>query len=106
MYLMATNRIEFTNACPQARLFFESSFYGFGLDMTLRRATLWRMLSFTRRTFIAESAGALGALLLTPRTFSAPPARTFPIITFTKPFQSLSFEETAELVAEVGYDGV
>ena len=33
-------------------------------------------------------------------------AQSYPIIVFTKPFADLSFEATADLVAEVGWDGV
>ena len=64
------------------------------------------MLSTTRRTFIADTAGALGVLLFSARVFSAPTTRSFPIITFSKPFQSLSFDDTADLLREVGYDGI
>lgn len=64
------------------------------------------MLSTTRRTFIADSAGVLGALFFSAPAFSAPTTRRFPIITFSKPFQSLSFDDTADLLREVGYDGL
>lgn len=34
------------------------------------------------------------------------PAKRFKIVGFTKPFQNLNFEDTADLVAEVGWDGI
>ena len=34
------------------------------------------------------------------------PKSRFPIIGFTKPFANLNAEETADLVAEVGWDGI
>ena len=37
---------------------------------------------------------------------AAPAARRFALVGFTKPFATLSFEATADLVAEVGWDGV
>jgi sugar phosphate isomerase/epimerase len=39
-------------------------------------------------------------------TLRAAPDPRFPIITFSKPFQDLSFSDTADLLAEVGYDGI
>jgi sugar phosphate isomerase/epimerase len=59
-----------------------------------------------RRRFIVGSAVTLGALFCERRAFAAASSQRFPIITFTKPFQSIGFEETAELIAEVGYDGI
>lgn len=61
--------------------------------------------STTRRQFLATLAGS--ALALRPGIAAqAASAQRFSIITFTKPFQSLSPDETADLVAEIGYDGI
>ena len=58
----------------------------------------------TRRQFLAT--GALG-LAAAPRLFSAEPASVpNKLIAFTKPFDTLSPEATADLVADVGWDGV
>ena len=48
------------------------------------------------------------ALALTPRAAEAAPrqASRWKIIAFSKPFTTLSFRETADLVAEVGWDGI
>jgi sugar phosphate isomerase/epimerase len=59
-----------------------------------------------RREFL--QAGALGATLAvtwssTPRA-AAPPR--WKVIAFSKPFTHLSFDDTADLVADVGWDGI
>ena len=60
----------------------------------------------TRRHFLATvaAAGAAGTVTAT-EPGRASPTRN-PIIGFTKPFAQLSFAETADLVADVGWDGV
>lgn len=64
---------------------------------------------FSRRQFISRAAvssvalAALGAA--SPRGQSGS-ARRFTIVGFSKPFQNLSFDDTADLVAEVGWDGI
>lgn len=60
----------------------------------------------TRRHFLATMAAA-GAAATTSaaRAGGASSARN-PIIGFTKPFTHLPFAETADLVAEVGWDGI
>lgn len=68
------------------------------------------MTSRSRRRFLAAVAavGAAGnARAAAPAAASGDerPGHN-PIIGFTKPFSNLSFAETAELVAEVGWDGV
>jgi sugar phosphate isomerase/epimerase len=71
----------------------------------------------TRRSFLAQtSATAVAAFTLpvagalaqsAPGVAGAAPAGgKYSIITFTKPFQKLSFDDTADVIAEVGYDGV
>jgi len=66
------------------------------------------MSSSSRRVFLASSAagvlaGAAGGRPLAAENLAA---RRFPLIGFTKPFIDLSFDATADLVAEVGWDGV
>lgn len=59
----------------------------------------------SRRHFLAASA--LAAFVPTAaRSAETAPARPFPIITFTKPFQDIGFDETADVIAEVGFDGI
>lgn len=63
----------------------------------------------SRRTFLATIA-ATTAALSSSKTLSAAetalPAKRFKIAGFTKPFQNLSFEETADVVAEIGWNGI
>ncbi|MEO8522807.1 MAG: sugar phosphate isomerase/epimerase family protein [Acidobacteriota bacterium] len=60
----------------------------------------------SRREFLqAASLGA--AVTALPRTLGADPAPPrWKIITFSKPFIHLNFEDTADLVADVGWDGI
>jgi sugar phosphate isomerase/epimerase len=67
-------------------------------------------LPFSRREFLAASAAA-SALALGHDSFAAekkakPAKRQYPIIAFSKPFADLNFEDTADLVAEIGWDGI
>ena len=71
------------------------------------------MSNSSRRVFLASSAagvfaGTAGRRLPAAEAPAAetPKARLFPLIGFTKPFIDLSFDATADLVAEVGWDGV
>jgi sugar phosphate isomerase/epimerase len=57
---------------------------------------------FVRATAMAVSGAALGLKAATPG--AAPASR--PIIAFSKPFQSLGAEESAALVADVGWSGI
>lgn len=60
----------------------------------------------TRRTFLSRaSAAALAVPFASALAEESAPPR-YPIHTFTKPFQKLSFEDTADVIAEVGYDGI
>lgn len=61
-----------------------------------------------RRQFLGHSALAtVGAAVAAPcLTLAQPPEARFKIIGFTKPFANLSADETADLVSEVGWDGV
>lgn len=58
----------------------------------------------SRRHFLATTALAAAAAA-TPRAFAAADPR-FKIIAFSKPFADLSADETADLVAEIGWDGI
>jgi sugar phosphate isomerase/epimerase len=62
----------------------------------------------TRRDFVTTTAAAAAALVTaSPGLFAQDAAeKRFKIIGFTKPFQKLNFEDTADTVAEIGWDGV
>jgi sugar phosphate isomerase/epimerase len=62
---------------------------------------------FSRRDFLVTSALATGALTVgLPRSTAAEKtAPRFPLIGFSKPFQNLSPEQTAELGLKVGWEG-
>ena len=66
------------------------------------------MSSSSRRRFLASSAVGVLAGSAGDRSLAATPpaARSFSLIGFTKPFADLSFDATADRVAEVGWDGV
>ena len=66
------------------------------------------MAGSSRRAFLTSSAaGALAGVVGVGRlTAEAPANKRFPLIGFTKPFADLSCDATADLVAEVGWDGV
>ena len=62
--------------------------------------------SISRREFATRSALAVAALAAgTPSVVAAPPA-PWKIIAFSKPFDKLSPDDTADLVADVGWDGI
>ncbi|HWN96536.1 MAG TPA: sugar phosphate isomerase/epimerase family protein [Methylomirabilota bacterium] len=61
----------------------------------------------SRREFLTRAAVAGAVTALAPATFSAQVIeKRYKIIVFTKPFRTLNAKQTAELVAEVGWDGV
>ena len=63
----------------------------------------------SRRDFIAQiSRACAGTILVGPGSSLAQPGQGagFRIAGFTKPFQNLGFEETADVVAQVGWDGI
>lgn len=67
------------------------------------------LAGFSRRQFLAGSAATVAALAAGAGGALAAPAasqRRYPLLAFSKPFQDLSPEATAELVAEVGWDGI
>jgi sugar phosphate isomerase/epimerase len=62
---------------------------------------------WNRREFIGTvAAAAPGLAALAADVPSSPTAQRFQFIAFSKAFQELNFEDTADLVAEVGWDGI
>src|SRR4051812_20009158 len=61
----------------------------------------------SRREFLqtAPVAAAL-ATVMRPSPVHGAPAPRWKIIAFSKPFTRLNYEETADLVADVGWDGI
>ncbi len=59
----------------------------------------------SRRHFIQTSALAAAALA-SSRVLAAPAAPRWKIIAFSKPFASYSPDDTADLVADIGWDGI
>lgn len=64
------------------------------------------MTLLSRRQVLGSSAAAVLASAMGGESSAAAAARRFSVIGFTKPFADLSFAATADLVAEVGWDGV
>ncbi|MCI0540421.1 MAG: sugar phosphate isomerase/epimerase [Verrucomicrobiales bacterium] len=62
----------------------------------------------TRREFATRAATAAAALATVSPSLLAQTLveKRFKIIGFTKPFQKLNFEDTADTVAEIGWDGI
>jgi len=62
----------------------------------------------TRRQFAATTvAGAVASVAFPPGILAQGEGeRRFKIIGFTKPFQNLNFNDTADTVAEIGWDGI
>ena len=62
----------------------------------------------TRREFVtATAAAAAVSAAVSPGLFAqGEEEKRFKIIGFTKPFQNLNFEATANTVAEIGWDGI
>jgi sugar phosphate isomerase/epimerase len=70
---------------------------------------LHRPSTMSRRDFLAQGSAAVGAFGLVrpgPDAAEAGEVSRFPLIGFSKPFQKLGAEQTAELVATVGWDGI
>jgi sugar phosphate isomerase/epimerase len=61
--------------------------------------------AFSRRQFIEASAIAAAALA-TSQVRAAPATSRWKIIAFSKPFASYSPDDTADLVADIGWDGI
>ncbi len=65
--------------------------------------------SLRRRDFLAATSATIAGTLLATQTrtsIAAEPAKRQPICVFTKPFNSLSFDELADAIAEAGFDGI
>jgi sugar phosphate isomerase/epimerase len=63
--------------------------------------------SLSRRQFLARTAAAGATLAAGSFTTAAQPAgQRFQLVGFSKPFQSLSYADTADTVAEIGWDGI
>jgi len=63
----------------------------------------------SRRRFLGATVAAVAGAASRGHMVAAEPAapaRRFSLVGFTKPFADLSFDDTADLVAEVGWDGV
>lgn len=63
----------------------------------------------SRRHFLQQLAATSAVCAtwpLSPVLHAAGPASRFTCVAFSKPFQKIGFEETADLVAEVGWDGI
>ncbi len=61
-----------------------------------------------RRQFLTQTALAGAALAFSPRVGAdeTPAVGRFPLIVFNKPFQKLNFDDTADVIAEVGWSGL
>jgi len=62
--------------------------------------------SVTRRQFVQTTALAAALAATRPLTQAAPAASVWKIIAFSKPFAQLSPDDTADLVADIGWDGI
>jgi len=61
----------------------------------------------SRRTFLASTAAAAAGVWALPgSTARAAEKPRYPILGFSKPFQNLSFDQTADTVAQIGWDGI
>lgn len=60
-----------------------------------------------RRHFLSTCAAGAAAAAAAPRTaLAAKPLTDNPVCVFTKPFQSMSYDELADKIAELGFDGI
>ena len=62
--------------------------------------------SVSRREFARQSGLAAVALAASVAPLAAAPVKPWKIIAFSKPFDRLSPDETADFVAEIGWDGI
>ena len=60
----------------------------------------------SRREFVTTTALATALAATGPLAAFAQPAPRFKVIAFSKPFADLSFDDTADLVADIGWDGI
>jgi sugar phosphate isomerase/epimerase len=63
-------------------------------------------LPISRREFVQRTALAATAVAAGPAAAGAKAEPRFKIIAFSKPFAHLNFEDTADFVAEIGWDGI
>ncbi|MDA1275307.1 MAG: sugar phosphate isomerase/epimerase [Verrucomicrobia bacterium] len=66
---------------------------------------------FSRRAFVSQFSSTAALMAIAPSAVSIAADRNlsrkrFKLAGFTKPFQNLSFEDTADIVAEIGWDGI
>lgn len=66
------------------------------------------MKNLSRRNFLVGAAAGAALAGIVPLPLPAQPAaaRKRPLVVFSKAFQHLNFDDTADLVAEVGWDGI
>jgi sugar phosphate isomerase/epimerase len=64
------------------------------------------MCRLSRRRFLAHAAAAAGAGVMAARPLHAQDSLAWKVGGFTKPLQDLSFEETARVAGEIGWDGI
>jgi sugar phosphate isomerase/epimerase len=67
---------------------------------------MYMKTSLTRRDFITRLSAAAATLPLAPSLWAADSPGEYPIIAFSKAFQHLNYEDTADLVADVGWSGI
>ena len=60
----------------------------------------------TRRAFMTATGAALVSAPLVTESAGQAPGSRLKVIAFSKPFTHLNFEDTAELVADVGWNGI
>ncbi|MEM0926647.1 MAG: sugar phosphate isomerase/epimerase family protein [Planctomycetota bacterium] len=66
-------------------------------------------MPFSRRRFLGQAAGTAFSLAAVSALAEGPSRssdRAQPICVFTKPFNSLSFDELADRISEIGFDGI
>jgi sugar phosphate isomerase/epimerase len=74
---------------------------------TTRECDGWNHNSIGRRRFLQTlTVGSVALFSKLPLAYADPPRATNKICAFTKPLQSLSFDETAETFARIGYNGL
>ena len=64
------------------------------------------IVPISRREFAKQSALAAAALAASVSSVAAAPVNPWKIIAFSKPFDRLSPDDTADLIADVGWDGI
>lgn len=64
------------------------------------------MSQFSRRHAVQLAAAGLGSLAMQSRLRASDSLRACPLCVFTKPFNSLSFDQLAEKIADIGFQGI